>query len=290
MAKVNLSDFPILEIDDSNRYESWRSWLINFNLNVEIATMNLGTETITDAQGNDQVVDVFRGRRKLVALIGAVGEKGRRVLDSAGFDFAGAGTYDDALQILTNHYGIEDNIYMRTVRVLHASQAAGESETDYLMRVELLTRKLGIIQNDAERRQFAVAVAVNGLRDPSLRAKLFERPNLTWDNLRDVLRSRIMARNSEAVLESSKSVIIEVKQEVYSVTSSCSKKSTSKSNSKTKSIKCYGCGIRGHEIRYCPDVLCSYCNCRGHTMKDCKKRKKKRAAETEERDSDDSDC
>ena len=153
----------------------------------------------------------------------------------------------------------------------------------------MLLESLGIIRNYAERSQFAVAVAVNGLRDPSLRAKLFERPNLTWDNLRDVLRSRIMARNSEAVLESSKSVIIEVKQEVDSVASSCSKKSTSKSNSKTKSIKCYGCGIRGHEIRYCPDVLCFYCNCRGHTMKDCSKRKKKHAAETEERDSDGSD-
>ena len=118
MAKVNLNDFPVLEVDESNRYESWRSWLINFNLSLEMATMNLGTETITGADGNQQVVNVFRGRRKLVALIGAVGEIGRRVLDSTRFDLAGAGTYEDALEILTTHYGVKDSIYMRTVRVL----------------------------------------------------------------------------------------------------------------------------------------------------------------------------
>ena len=85
MAKVSLNDFPKLEINRENVYESWRSWLVQFNLAIEIAIMNMGTELVRIEGGEDEVLNVFRGRRKLVALISAIGDAGRTVLDSVGF-------------------------------------------------------------------------------------------------------------------------------------------------------------------------------------------------------------
>ena len=104
-----------------------------------------------------------------MALIGAIGDAGRTVLDSVGFDFD-HGTYERAMQILAEHYGIEDNIFVKTAKVLNATQAAGKNEIDYLLRVERATRQLGIIKNDANRSRFAVGIAVNGLREQSLRS------------------------------------------------------------------------------------------------------------------------
>ena len=66
-----------------------------------------------------------------------------------------------------------------------------------------------------------------------------------------------------------------------------SRKSSSRSNSKSsskKSGRCYACGIRGHEIRYCPEVRCFYCNHRGHTQKDCKRYKEKYGNRTSDSD------
>ena len=150
MAKVSLNDFPKLEINSENVYESWRSWLVQFNLAIEMAIMNMGTERVRRIGGEEEVLNVFRGRRKLVALISAIGDAGRTVLDSVGFDME-HGTYERAMQILADHYGIEDNIFVKTAKVINAKQAAGENEMDYLLRVERVTRQLGIFENDANR-------------------------------------------------------------------------------------------------------------------------------------------
>ncbi|XP_067949687.1 uncharacterized protein [Watersipora subatra] len=40
--------------------------------------------------------------------------------------------------------------------------------------------------------------------------------------------------------------------------------------------KCYGCGVRGHEIRFCPEVRCFFGATKGHTIKDCKVRRSQR--------------
>ena len=233
MFRVNINDFPKLEIDNSNVYASWRSWLTQFRLSIEMATMNMGTEMVAVEGGGQQAVNVFRGRRKLVALISAIGDAGRTVLESVGFDMD-QGTYEQALQALTNHYGQDETIFIKTVKVINAKQAAGESEIDYLLRVERVTRELGIIADDANRSRFAVGIAVNGLREQSLRTRLFERPNLTWDQLTDTLRTRNMAQRSEAVLESSKTTV-NVKQEVDAVSSTSSCSCNCNCSSKSKS-------------------------------------------------------
>ena len=63
-----------------------KTFMNQFNLAIEIAIMNMGTELVRIEGGEEEVLNVFRGRRKLVALISAIGDAGRTVLDSVGFD------------------------------------------------------------------------------------------------------------------------------------------------------------------------------------------------------------
>ena len=362
MARVNLNDFPKLEIRSNDVYGSWRSWLTEFELCIELTTMNMGVQRIREGD-QERVVDVFRGRRKLVALLGAIGKEGRETLQSVGFDFQVVdATYEQALQRLTEIYGVEETVYVKTMKFVTATQAAGENETDYLLRVANLSRKLNFGNNDAQRQEFALAIAVNGLREPSLRTKLMERADLNWERLTDTLRTRSIARQSETVLEGARAGLHNVKQEVAAIASSDSRSvnkgsssgkhrkssksrgrhSTEESDSETevnrvsshrskrytkekrhktsrrspsrssrssrgssvdsdrgkrdskykkdkkssskKSDKCYGCGIRGHEIRYCPDVRCFYCDRKGHTQKDCRKFKERYGNRTSDSD------
>ena len=48
--------------------------------------MNMGKETIREG-GDNRVVEVFRGRRKLLALLGAIGKEERETLQSVGLIF-----------------------------------------------------------------------------------------------------------------------------------------------------------------------------------------------------------
>ena len=76
MSRINLKDFPQLVIDSNDVFSSWRSWLTEFRLCIEMAEMNMGTERVI-IDHEEQIVNVFRGRRKLVALLSSIGKDGR---------------------------------------------------------------------------------------------------------------------------------------------------------------------------------------------------------------------
>ena len=365
MSRVNLKDFPQLVIDSNDVFSSWRSWLTEFRLCIEMAEMNMGTERVI-IDHEEQVVNVFRGRRKLVALLSSIGKDGRQTLQSLGFDFEGEqATYERALDLLTGVYGVEETVYVKTMKFVTVSQAVGENETDYLLRVENLSRKLNF-GDDARRQEFALAIAVNGLRESSLRTQLMQRHDLDWATLSTTLGARRLARQSEAVLEGARASMVNVKQEIAAVGASSSNKGASRSGDRSESTdsveyddvnrvssrkfrdhkrdrysgerrrsdrksrtydryqrstsrssrdssegdwrsrrydgkkyfkderydgkkyfkdeKCFGCGKRGHEIRYCPEVRCFYCGKKGHTLKDCKGRKKKYGSDSSDTD------
>ena len=225
MARVNLNDFPKLEIRSNDVFGSWRSWLTEFELCIELTTINMGTETIREG-GDNRVVDVFRGRRKFLALLGAIGKEGRETWQSVGFDFQHAdATYEQALERLTRIYGVEETVYVKTMKFVTASQVADENESEYLMRVEGLSRKVNF-GNDAQRQEFALAIAVNGLRETSLRTRLMEIADLNWDRLTGMLRSRCIARHSRDVLDGAN-----VKHEVAAI--ACSKSGRHSKSSKS---------------------------------------------------------
>jgi len=189
-AGLRLQDFPELKIDTDNVSGSWKNWLSEFELNVELVTLKLGTEKVSfkDSTGNDQIKDenVFRGRIKLLALLHAIGKEGRDI---------------------------------KNMRFVTATQAAGENEGDYLLRIEKLSRTLNFGGDNNIRKEFSLAIAVNGLRESSLRRQLMQRNDLDWEGLTNTLRARNLARESEIILQGSKSSRVQVKHEVAAIKS-----------------------------------------------------------------------
>lgn len=210
--RVNLNDFPLLKIDRENVSASWTKWLTEFQLSLELVNMNLGEED----DGNGNQVPVLRGRKKLLALYHAIGEDGRELCQSLGFNLADINvTYDQVLASLTANYGTAETVYVKTMKFVTVSQAIGENENDYLVRVEKLSRTVNFgNNNDAVRQEFALAIAVNGLREPELRTQLMQQANLAWDVLTTTLRTRRMARESEQVIQGTK---VEIKREVAAI-------------------------------------------------------------------------
>ena len=66
-------------------------------------------------------------RSKIVALLRAVTKEGRDFLQSVGFDIRQR-TYDEALDLLDDHYSKEDNIFVKTEQFCFVRQTSGEDE------------------------------------------------------------------------------------------------------------------------------------------------------------------
>lgn len=212
---LNFNDFPVLHLDSRDVAGSYRSWLVEFKLSVEMTCLKLGKEEVEAEQ-----LDIFRGRIKLLALLHSIGKDGREALQSLGFDMEdGEATFDDAMTLLQSVYKAEETVYVKTMKFVTVSQTLGENENEYLLRVEKLGRNMNFGANNELREEFSLALAVNGLREPSLRTQLMQKSDLTWKDLRDTLRARHLARESEAILEGSRTGLLKVKQEVQEVTS-----------------------------------------------------------------------
>jgi hypothetical protein len=210
--------FAKLKLNANDVTGSWKNWLSEFELCVEMTTLKMGKETVASEQ-----VDRFRGRLKLLALLHSVGKEGRDVLQSSGFN-SGAedSTYEQAMVLLKNLYDRQESVYVKTMRFVNVSQVLGEDEREYLLRVEKLSRNMDFgPTNDDLRKRFALALAVNGLREPSLRTQLMQEAELTWEKLTTTLRARHLARESASIVEEVKSgqygLKREIKQEVAAV-------------------------------------------------------------------------
>jgi hypothetical protein len=91
------------------------------------------------------------------------------------------------------------------MKFVTVSQVLGEDEREYLLRVEKLSRNMDFgAANDDLRKRFALALAVNGLRESGLRTQLMQVTDLTWDKLTSCLRARHLARESAAIVEEGK--------------------------------------------------------------------------------------
>ena len=208
---VNLSSFPKLNLYPGNVGVSWDDWLTQFEIAVELATLNLGKEDVGGVQ-----VDKFKGRPKLLALLGAIGNEGIATLKSLGFDMKNAedNGYETSLDLLKEHYEKEESFYVKTMKFVTVSQACGEEERDYLLRVQKLSRDMGFgVNNEELRQRFAVALAVNGLNGNSLRLRLLEINDLKWDRLSAILKARQLARETDYMLTGAKASHFDVKKE-----------------------------------------------------------------------------
>jgi hypothetical protein len=136
------------------------------------------------------MVNRLTPRVKLLALLQSVGSEGMDVLTAGEFDIDTAEwTYDRSLKVLVAHYEGEESIFIRTQKFVTARQVVDERSREYLMRVEKLSRGVGFLTSNDDavraaqeeiRSRFAMTLAVNGLRDGSMRRKLMQTPDLTW--------------------------------------------------------------------------------------------------------------
>ena len=106
-----------------------------------------------------------------MALLRAVEHEGRTFLLSVGFNMRQS-SYKKAFALLDDHYSREENIFVKTVKLVSVSQLAGEGDRDYLVRVERLSCDAGFHDADALRRRYCFVLAINGLRDISLQMEL----------------------------------------------------------------------------------------------------------------------
>ena len=60
-------------------------------------------------------------------------------------------SYEKVFALLDDRYGREENIFVKTEEFVLVSQLAGEDDSDYLVRVERLSRDTGFDDADALR-------------------------------------------------------------------------------------------------------------------------------------------
>lgn len=308
---VKFDDFPKLEINNEDVYGSWKKWLVEFQLCIEMTTLNLGTEEVTvrvvRRRKITEHVNVFRGRRKLLVLLHAIGENGREVLQALGFDMDDvSSTFEQALELLKSYYNVEESIYVKTKRFVTIIQGTDENEKEYLLRVEKLSRTLNFGNNDNVRQEFAVAIAVLGLRNSSYRLELMQITDMTWDKMTNVLGSKQLAVESANVIDRCKPSSIKMhymysSSDVSNISSPESRchgsntvpSRTSSSDSFTpewrrkdsknvssnvsssyetsrRDNSCFCCKSVLHKIRFCPYAICKICKSVGHTKMDCR--------------------
>ena len=242
-----------------------------------VRDMDLAIETVTDRRGTEIVdgapVNVVRGRRKLVPLLRAIGDDGCEVLTGAGFVLGdAASTYEGAMAILQAHFGVQETMFVRGQRFLTASQTLGESNWEFMKRVEKLSRKANIhLNNEEVRLTTSLIVAVNGLRNRDLSTELIRTNDLTWANFSDILRTREMAESSIRVLRGEISRSERVYETDRAIKTEVARVSDKSSYNRSEKF-CYECRSTKHVIRSCPYVKCFSCGVRGHLARYCNER------------------
>ena len=101
----NVVAFPELCIDRNDVSSSWRNFSQDFVLAIELRELEL------DARYTNP-------RTKVVALLRAVGQEERDFLQSVGFDIR-QGTYEEALDLLDDHYGRKENSFVKTQKICY---------------------------------------------------------------------------------------------------------------------------------------------------------------------------
>lgn len=253
---TSMLGYPELVIDPMDVSGSWSKWFNHFKMILEYKTLELGTVVVDTVS-----VPKFGERSKLLALTSSVGEEGREALVAVGFDVDDRNaTYDAALKLLREHFEQEESVYVRTQKFVTVHQLVGESERDYLVRVEKLGRDIDWVKSDQDdvqkglddmRVRFGLVLAVNGLRDTTVRRELLQKRNLTWETMVDSLRARSGAREADAKLSegSSNVPMMPVKQEIFG-TSVGSKKLDGDSYSASQSRASFAPEWRTRPVAY----------------------------------------
>lgn len=200
-----LSAFPVLNVVPGNVAASFKAWLTEFKLCVKFKTLDMGND-VTGVGENRVVTPRFTPEAKRLALLSCIGVEGRGILASEGYtdlDLDENPTYERIIEILTLHYGDTESTYVKAHKFVTVRQTAGEDYSSYLLRVETLSRAMGLFEPKEGvdvnafakevRSNFSLVVAVNGLRDQTLCRELVAKSDLTWKSLGNILRAKASA-------------------------------------------------------------------------------------------------
>ena len=115
----------------------------------------------------------FGGETNLLVFLNTIGSDGIDVLKSLGFDLNSdtEEVYEIAVEHMKSYYDKEENIHVAWVKIATLWQNCGESELEFLLKVEKLSRYLGLIQHaniEELRQRFAASMALVGLWDESV--------------------------------------------------------------------------------------------------------------------------
>ena len=182
---------------------SWRTFFQDFVLAIELRELELDTRYTTNLIS------------RIVALLGAVRKEGKDFLQSVGFDIR-QGTYKKALNLLDDHYGRKESIFVKTQKFCFARQTAGEDEQRYFVRVERLSRDADLGTTDKARRRLCLVLATNDLRDVNLQRELMAR-SMDWAEFARILRSRAVASQAVQILNEDTENTMSFKKEVGAV-------------------------------------------------------------------------
>ena len=147
----------------------------------------------------------FGGETNLLVFLNTIGSDGIDVLKSLGFDLNSdtEEVYEIAVEHMKSYYDKEENIHVAWVKIATLWQNCGESELEFLLKVEKQSRTLGFVQGakfEERRERFATSMALVGLRDESVREKLMVDDKLDWKSLSDVLKTRSITKDSSQML------------------------------------------------------------------------------------------
>jgi hypothetical protein len=278
---MNISGLPVLSIRSGDVSGSYKEWLEEFQLSVNLKTLEMGMIEQKDDKGNVVKLPKFSEKAKTLALLKSIGSEGRHILSSAGLSNSklidsSEPEYERVLEILNQHFVRPESCYVKTQQFVTVQQGVNEDYCSYLLRVETLSRSLGIFGNKTTccndfgekiRTDLCVVLAVNGLRDKVLCRELIAKDDLNWKSLRDILRSRAIAEESVDKLQIQSTG--RVKVNVMNVNRNLDREQSRRSSVGV----CYECGEPGHTCRNCLDVTCWRCFRSGHLAKDCRRSK-----------------
>ena len=288
--------FPALKIRTDDVSASFAEWLEDFELSIEMKALEMGTEEKVVDSVKTEVSKFTENARRMI-LLKCIGAEGRKVLTSAGYTKLTSSqtpTYAEVMTELRKQFEKTENRYVNVQKFVTVRQSLGEDYSAYLLRVESLSRSVGMFEHKTEevhkfaqgiRSDLALVLAVNGLRDQTLCRQLIATDDLDWKKLGDMLRSRSSA--DDAVDKLHPHAERSAREYEVNAVSQCSRGGRSARGGRwregsdedrgykdresgSRPTECYGCGRFGHTLQQCPDTECFRCRDRGHLGKRCR--------------------
>ena len=275
--------FPTLEINPKDVFGSWKLFLDRFTVAVRFEICNRGTKKVT-IESVERDVNVFNEEMKLCALLKAISNEGFQALQAQGIDLSSEDlTYDQVLKALKNAYEREESLNVKLWNFNSACQQSSEDCRDYVRRVEHLSRTTGIFKStdssfspenktcankelERIRKTLAQVIAVNGLKDLTLRRELMAKDDLDWDSLCRILSWRGTAAETDKKLEQPNSQVQDPITQKVAYSHSDKRQPDSRD---TNSRRCFECGCYSHTYLNCPDIVCYECKGKGHISREC---------------------